>query len=529
MRRVACIALPEIRVEIARERAACAPASPLAVVVARKGGAVKVERDVLGATRLDVVSREARAYGIHAGQTVAAARARHAGLCVRVVEEDAVRGALARVAELALAFGPAASFDAAEDVVWVDVSGCAHLHSGEPELARALEARVAALGHACRVALADGPRIAAAVARFAEDGQGSGPWVVPAGEGATALGELPIAALALDESTVHWLLALGLSRCRDLQALPSQSLGTRLGARAHDVMGLLAGEDGAPLGVWRPPPVPEERAELDWGASSVEALAFVIKELCDRLAARLRGRAMAAERLELVLSLDRALCQEGVEAISTFVMVLPSPLARAADLLAVVRARLEGCTLAAPALAVTLRAPALAPSAANTASLFEPEPKAAYVLPRLVAELSAELGPARVGVLALVDTWMPDERTRLRTLDRERSQSPTRLRTLAEQSEASRAIPLVTSALEPSRIVPPSHVPLGALKSVHPLVRVEAVEWWRRRWTGRSGPLCPREFAAAWLGSSAPRAGTGGALAWVELREEDALVRGWLD
>jgi len=152
MRRVACIALPQIRVEIAREkdRLGAAPAdhpegqqvsakvaAPLAVVIARPGGTVQGERDVLGNTRLDVVSREARASGVRAGQTVAAARAKCASLRVRVVAEGAVRMGLARMAEVALAFGPRAAFDVATDVVWVEVGGCAHLHGGEHDLARA--------------------------------------------------------------------------------------------------------------------------------------------------------------------------------------------------------------------------------------------------------------------------------------------------------------------------------------------------------------------------------------------------------
>ena len=74
-------------------------------------------------------------------------------------------------------------------------------------------------------------------------------------------------------------------------------------------MQLLSGEDRAPLDAWRPPEVPEERTELEWGASSVEALAFVTRALCDRLAARLEGRAMAAARVGLVLGLDRALLE----------------------------------------------------------------------------------------------------------------------------------------------------------------------------------------------------------------------------
>src|ERR1019366_9466090 len=158
MRRVACIALPEIRVELAEEREG---SGPLGVVIARRGGAVKTEREGLGKARLDVVSRAGRAAG-----------AKHAGLGVRVVAEDAVEGALARVAEVAMAFGPAAAFDVTEDVVWVEIGGCEHLHGdgrspalpepgrvlGEGELARGLEARVRELGHVCAVAVADGPR-----------------------------------------------------------------------------------------------------------------------------------------------------------------------------------------------------------------------------------------------------------------------------------------------------------------------------------------------------------------------------------
>jgi protein ImuB len=504
MRRVACIALPEIRVEIARQTTtvprASASGEVLAVVIARRGGPVKSEREVLGNTRLDVVSREARAAGIRAGMTVAAARAKHAELRVRVVPEDAVEGALARVAEVAMAFGPATAFDVTEDVVWVEIGGCAHLHGGEEALTQGLEARVRELGHACAVAVADGPRIASAVARYAESRQGK-PRLVPPGQGGEAMRALPIAALALDADVTRWLVDLGLRRCGDLQTLPRRSLGTRLGARAHDVMQLLDGEDRAPLDAWRPPEVPEERVELEWGAHSVEALAFVLKTLCDRLAARLHGRAMAASRLDLVLTLDRALCQ-GAAHVSTLTALLPSPLARAADLLAVLRVRLESHTLAAPVLVATLRAPALARVPGRTLDMLEPEPRATLALPRLVAELAAELGPARVGVLALCDTWSPDERTRLVPYG---------------TAEVAASPAMCTSALEPSRLVEPSRVVLEEQALVTPRTRYEAVEWWRRG-------SRRRDMAAAWLGS-----GPWGALAWVELGEDEVLVRGWVD
>jgi protein ImuB len=573
MRRVACIALPEVRLEVARERETVAggalrepartphasfatvatvglealaswkpePAQlALAVVVARPGGAVKTERDVLGNTRLDVVSREARALGVRAGQTVAAARAKCSDLRVRVVPEGAVHAALARIAEAALAFGPASGFDVAQDVVWVDVSGCAHLHAeaaandarpgearaNELALAKALEARVQSLGHACRVAVASGPRIAMAIAKYAAPRRSHGPVtapvaapvspapvVVPAGGEADAMRALPVAALGLDDDATAWLRDLGLARCGDLQKLPRKSLGVRLGGRVRDVMLLLDGEDRAPLEAWRPPEVPEERVELDWGAASLESLAFVLKALCDRLAARLQGRAMGAARVELVLSLDRALCGEASHR-TVFEIVLPVPLAGAADLLAVVRSRLEHATLAAPVLAATLRATELASLQGRTVSWIEPEPAAGRAMPRLVAELSAELGAARVGILELVDTWQPDERTRL---------APYGSRPLAASRWWTSA---VTSAFEPTRLVPARAVERASMTALLPLARIEGVEWWRR-------PPRRRDFAAAWMpGVGAADAGArAGATAWVEADEArgDVMLRGWID
>ena len=434
--------------------------------------------------------------------------------CIALLAGEAVREELTHLAEVALAFGPTVSFDTAKGVVWIEIGGCAHLHGGEEALSLSLDARVKKLGHACRVAVADGPRIAAAVARFT---RGDEPIVVPPGQGAAAMRVLPVEALALEPDVTAWLRDLGLSTCGDLQKLPRPSLGTRLGARAHDVMQLLDGQDPAPLAAWRPPEVPMERVELEWGATSVEALAFVLKTLCDRLAAKLEGRAMSASRLELVLKLDRALCGDRAREL-TVPVVLPTPLARAADLLAVLRTRLERCELHAPVLGVTLRAPELSASASRTGSLLVPEPKAERILPRLVAELGAELGLARVGVLGLVDTWSPDERTRLVPAGRIEQVEKEKRR---QKDSFSPSLPVSPSmgisALEPTRLAPPSRVPREELSSVLPLARFEAVEWWRR-------PARRRDFAAARMGT--PR---DGALAWVELGDDGAIVRGWID
>ena len=134
MRRIAAVFLPSLRIELMRSEAPD-PGSPLALVIAREGGAVRDERTLLGNTRLDEVSKEAHALGVRPRQTIAAARARCSSLRVRVVHLGAVRDALARLAEGLLAYGASTSFDVEGSTVFVDVTGCAHLHrsSADPD------------------------------------------------------------------------------------------------------------------------------------------------------------------------------------------------------------------------------------------------------------------------------------------------------------------------------------------------------------------------------------------------------------
>ena len=70
--RVCAVSLPELRVELVRD-ATMHETTPLGIVVAAPP---LTEAKLLGNTRLDVVSREARALGVARGQTIAQARAR---------------------------------------------------------------------------------------------------------------------------------------------------------------------------------------------------------------------------------------------------------------------------------------------------------------------------------------------------------------------------------------------------------------------------------------------------------------------
>ena len=281
---------------------------------------------------------------------------------MRVVAVNAVSGALARLAESLLAFGPTTAFSIEEDVVWVDTTGVAHLHGGEEALVREVISRVRALGHVCKAAIADGPRVASAVARLSRREAS----VVPEGENQEAMRVLPLSGLGLTAESEAWLRNVGMRTVGDLQRLPRASLGTRLGSESAKVMALAFGDDRAPLDAYRLPEIPEERVDLEYGAESVEALLFVAKTLCDRLGPRLEGRGTSATRLELVLSLDRACLPLDLGAVEaekgrrSLSLSLPSPIHRKEELFAVLRARIEnGYALDAPLLAATLRVPTM--------------------------------------------------------------------------------------------------------------------------------------------------------------------------
>ena len=325
--------------------------APFAVVVSRAGGAVQTEAALIGNTRLTEVSPEARALGVRAGQTLAAAKAKLGTLLVRVVPQASISAALVSVAEMALAFGATTSFEAggdAGDIVWVDVTGCAHLHAsasdpeGERSLGEALVGAVLAMGYACRVAIADGARVAAAVARYGrpDPSDKASPMLVPVLGNARAMGRLPLVALGLSEGAFGWLTKLGVRRVADLQRLPRSGLATRLGSEAvrARVFPLLDGDDRTPLRPHVPPERPFERVVLEYGITHHEALFFVLKRLCDRLALRLEGRVKKAQKLLLRLEVDHAVSGAPPRD-PTLPITLASPLSKADELFSVVRAK----------------------------------------------------------------------------------------------------------------------------------------------------------------------------------------------
>lgn len=177
--------------------------------------------------RLVAVDAAARALGLEPGETLARARARiGTPVAVHPADPEADAAALHRLCLWAKRYTPVvAPYGPAEgaDGFFLDIAGASHLFGGEAQLLADLARRLCEGAIPARIALADTPACAFALARH-----GGGGFVAPGCNG-EALQALPVAALRLDPGTAQALARLGLRRIGDLAAAPRAPLARRFG------------------------------------------------------------------------------------------------------------------------------------------------------------------------------------------------------------------------------------------------------------------------------------------------------------
>lgn len=564
MKRIVAIVLPDLACELVRPAVhavssprtsdgSSAPAPPpFAVIVDdRVDDGSAADEPIRPSAILHAVDPVAWQYGARPGQRAAQAAAFVGRLHVERLSRARILEALGAVAEVALAFGTTAGFDlrgddgrlrdagaAARypagagagpyDTVWLDVTGCARLVGGDDLLCAELRERIAQLGHRARIAIADGPRIAQALARWAPSSE----TVVPAGESAAHLAPLPVAALPLSPEPLSWLGKLGILRIADLARLDRTRLAPRLGRQAADLVALLAGRDDVPVVAFEQPRSIVELASFDHELDGIEPLFFVLRGLVGRAAARLRARGEACGLASIALTLDRSILRleqadrdggsAGVPTDDHEVLLeieLPVPLASERDLLRALHARLERLALAAPVRAIRLTLDGLAPQRHHQLAM-DGDPRDPSALPTLLAELGAWLGGDRVGVLELVDTHRPEARSRLVACNpassgvKEMETRAPALVATAHAPEPTRLLPepleltqtdavggRVASSIRPGSLVAAERH-LFILDRTRLSHRLEAVEWWSAQ------PL-RRDYLRAWFhaASGPPPAG----------------------
>lgn len=239
--------------------------------------------------------QDAATLGIRIGMAATHARALVSGLDFRAAEPGADARLLDRLALLAVRRWSPIAAVTPPDGIWLDLAGCAHLHGGEERFCRRLLAFCARAGFTARVAVADTPGAAYALARFGK----SALTIVPFGGAPAAIAPLPVAALRFEETALVAARRFGFETIADLLPVARGPLARRLGLAAIKRLDQALGGTAEPI-IPREDPVAivAERRLLE-PIGTAEAIEQVIADLLSDMALLLQGRGLGARSLRL--------------------------------------------------------------------------------------------------------------------------------------------------------------------------------------------------------------------------------------
>jgi protein ImuB len=349
-------------------------------------------------------NEDARRAGISAGMTKLQPE-----LCDDVVlrdrSESQETAAHQALLDCAHSFSPRVE-DFAADTLLLDLSGLDKLFGPLPKIAREISRRAGYMGMETNVAVAS----ILDAALLAAHGF-SGVTVIPDGKEAEVLGGLPVEFLftadADPEDTEEFLNIFsrwGIRKFRDLAALPEVDLSERLGQEGLHFQALACGAGTRNLVPSDAPLVFEEVIELEYPIVLLEPLAFVLNRMLEHLCARLQGRALAAQELQLVLTLENGRSETDVS-LAQFqrTIRLPVPMLDAKTFLKLLQLDLKSNPPGAPVAKVCLRIEPAKPRPAQN-GLFMPASPQPEKLELTLARISAVVGEGRVGSPMLLDT-----------------------------------------------------------------------------------------------------------------------------
>ena len=285
MRRVVSLWLPFWPTDRLRQSDAALPAEVPLVTRMHDG-----RRLVIAA-----VCPAARGLGLQPGMTVAQAQAMVPDLVVADAASEEDAQALRRLAAWCLRLSPMTAADP-PDGVWIDATGCAHLHGGETAMLESLVRQLGRGGLQGRVAVADTPGAAHALARFG----GKPVVVVEVGQATDALALLPVAALRIDARTAGGLRRLGLDLVGQLEATPRAPLVRRFGTGLLSRLDQAMGRVREPIRPVLPLEVIAVRHDFVEPLCTAEAFAAVVLLLVGEACSLLEQRGAGARRLDLV-------------------------------------------------------------------------------------------------------------------------------------------------------------------------------------------------------------------------------------
>lgn len=220
-------------------------------------------------------------HGITPGMPVADAKAIVPDLQVIPYNPDLPGKLLKALGEWCIRYTPVLSVDLPDGLI-LDVSGCTHLWGGERAYLNEIITRLSTSGYHVRAAMADTIGAAWAVSRF-----GKTTSIVPEGEHAAALLDLPPASLRLDPEALTRLQKLGLFQIRSFMNMPRSVLRRRFGETLLVQLARALGHENEPLPLLQLVEPYEERLpclEPIRTATGIEiAITRLLESVCNRL------------------------------------------------------------------------------------------------------------------------------------------------------------------------------------------------------------------------------------------------------
>ena len=284
MRRVVSLFLPTWPCDRVRRKNAGAPPRDCPMVTVMQEG----NRRVIAAA-----DEAARRIKLHPGMTLAHAQSLVPDLHVVEAAPQEDEAALEQLGLWCTRYSPLVTPDP-PDGVFIDIAGSAHLFKGETALLQDISSRLAAARINGKVAVADTPGCAWAVARF------GGESIVAPGRIADALGGLPVSALRISQKTVESLYDVGIERVAHLATKPRSTLQTRFGSELLLRLDYALGSAHETLTSLQAPEVPRASLKFVEPLLDPENLQRVIEKLCATLMRELELRGIGARRLDLV-------------------------------------------------------------------------------------------------------------------------------------------------------------------------------------------------------------------------------------
>lgn len=248
--------------------------------------------------RLAAVNRAAETLGLVPGLGLADAEARVPELAVHPATPEKDCAALRALAAWCGRWSPWTAPEG-ESGLWLDVTGAAHLFGGEALLLADIAERLDGLGFAAKLAMADTPGAAWALARYGA-GESATPIVAPPGD-PTPLLDLPVAALRLAEAIVADLARLGFGSIGELAAAPRAALARRFGPSIGRRLDQAFGQIDEPIEPLAPQAALRIRQPFAEPIAAPEDIAAIARDLVEALCRRLADEMQGVRRLAFTL------------------------------------------------------------------------------------------------------------------------------------------------------------------------------------------------------------------------------------